>query len=70
MIGHLVGAIEPERLADGGASHAQLFDERFILPTTHEFIINYSIPACASHVRLGMTGFSKVPTFYMQQRQH
>jgi len=70
MIDHLVGAFEPERLAGVGASHAQLFDDRFILPPTQELKINYSLPACASNVRLGMTGFSKVPSFYMQLRQH
>ena len=70
MIGHLVGALEPQRLAGGGASHTQLFDDRFIQPPTQELKINYSFPTCAIHVRLGMTGFSKVPTIYIQQQQH
>jgi hypothetical protein len=64
MIGHLVGALEPELLAGGGASHAQIFDDRFILPHTQELKI--SLPACARNVRLGITGYSKVPTFYMR----
>jgi len=61
---------EPERLAGGGAGHAQLFDDRFVLASPQELKINYNFPACATHVRLGMTGFSNVPTFYMQLRQH
>jgi len=34
MIGHLVGALEPERLAGRSASHTRFFDDRFILPPT------------------------------------
>ena len=63
MNSHLVGAPEPERLPGGGVSHAQIFDDRFVLPGPQELKINYSLPACASNVRLGMTGFSKVTTF-------
>jgi hypothetical protein len=70
MIGNLLCALEPERHAGRSASHTQLFKGRFILPTTQELKIYYSFPACVSHVRLGMTGFSKVHTFYMQLRQH
>jgi hypothetical protein len=70
MTGHLVGDLQPERIPGGGASHTQLLDYRFILPPTQELQINYSFPACASHVRIGMAGFSKVPNFYMQMRQH
>ena len=64
MISHLVGVLEPEGLAGRRASHAQLFDDRFLLASQQELKINYSFPACTSHVRLGMTGFSKIPTFY------
>jgi len=70
MFSHLVGALEPERLSGGGAGHAQHLDDRFVLPPQHELKINYSIPACASLVRLRITGFSKVPTYYMQLRLH
>ena len=55
MIGHVVADLEPERLAGRSARHAQ---------HSQEVKINYSFPACASHIRLGMTGFSKIPTFY------
>jgi hypothetical protein len=70
MIGHLVGALEPEHLAGRGASHAQLFDDRFFLASPQELRTIYSLPACASNVKLGMLGFSKVPTFYMQLCQY
>jgi len=66
MIKHLVGALEPEHLAGGGASHAQLLDDRFVLTSPQELKINYSLLTCASHVTVVTTGFSKVPTFYMQ----
>jgi len=70
MIGHLVGALEPERFSSCRASYTQLFYDSLILSTAHKLKINYSFPAYTSHVKLGMTGFSKVPTFYMQLRQH
>ena len=57
MNGRLVGAFEPERFAGGGVCHAQLFDDRLALASPQELKINYSYPACARHVRLGMTGF-------------
>jgi hypothetical protein len=31
MISHNVGAFEPERRSGGGAHHANLFDDRFVL---------------------------------------
>jgi hypothetical protein len=70
MIGHLVGALEPEGIAGGGANYTQFFEDSLILPPPQKLKINYSFPACTSHVRLGMTGFSKVPTFYMQLRHN
>jgi len=70
VIGHLVGALEPERFTSCRASYTQFFDDSLILSTAQELKINYSFPACTSRVRLGMTGLSKVPTFYMQLRQH
>jgi hypothetical protein len=70
MISHVVEALEPERLASCSASNAQLLNDGFILPLPQKLKINYSFPACAIHVSLGMTGISKVPTFYMQLRQH
>jgi hypothetical protein len=70
MIVHLVGSLEPEGFAGCRASYTQFFDDSLILSTAQELKINYSFPACKSHVRLAMTGFSKVPTFYMQLRQH
>ena len=70
MISHLVGALEPEHFAGSGDGHAQLFDDRLDLTSPQELKINYSLRVCASQVRLGMTGFSKVLTFYMQLRQH
>ena len=51
MISHLVGGLEPERHAGGGAGHAQLL-HRFVLTSPQELKINYGLPACASHVRL------------------
>ena len=70
MIGHLVGALEPERFTSCRASYTKFFDESLILPPTQELKINYGFPAYTSHVRLGMTGFSKEPTIYMLLRQH
>jgi hypothetical protein len=70
VIGHHVGALEPERFTSCRASYTQIFDDSLIPSTAQELKINYSFPACTSHVRLGMTGFSKVPTFNMQLRQH
>jgi len=70
MIGHLVGALEPEGFAGCSAGYTKFFDDSLILSTAQELKVNYSFPARTSHVRLGMTGFSKVPTFYMQLRQH
>ena len=69
MIRHLLGALEPERFAGCRASYTQFFDDSLTLSTAQVFKINYSIPAYTSHVRLEMTGFSKVPSFYML-RQH
>jgi len=62
MISHLLGAIKPERLAGLGACHAKLFDDRFVLTSPQELKIHFIFPACASHFRLGMTEFTKVPT--------
>jgi hypothetical protein len=45
MIGNILGALEPERLAGVGASHTNLFKERFIPPPPQELKINYSFPA-------------------------
>jgi len=70
MNSHLLGAPKREYLAGGCAGYAQLIDDRFVLTSPKELKINYSLSKCASHVRLGMTGFSKVPAFYMQLRQH
>jgi len=70
MIGHLVGAVEQLRFVGRSASYTHFFDDSFILSTGQELKINYSFPACTSHVILGMTGFSKVPTFHMQLRKH
>ena len=70
MIGNFGGALEPERFADRRATFTQFFDDSLILPTAEELKINYSFPARASHVRLEMTGFSNVPTFHLQLRQH
>jgi len=61
MIGHLVGAFEPERLA------GSLTTVSFWFPRKNSKSITVSLLAPAI---LGMTGFSKVPTFYMQLRQH
>jgi len=47
MISHLVEVLEPERLACGGAGHAQLLYDRFVLTSPQELKINYSLPACA-----------------------
>jgi len=33
MISHILGALEPERLAGGDAGHAQLLYDRFVLPS-------------------------------------
>jgi hypothetical protein len=70
MIGHLVGALEPERFNGCRASYTNFFDDSLILSTAKELKNNYSFPACTSLVRLGMTGFSKVPTFYIKLRQN
>jgi hypothetical protein len=53
MIGHLVGALEPERFTSCRASNTQYFDDSIILSTAQELKINYSFTACTSHVRLG-----------------
>jgi len=64
MIGHLVGALEPEGLSGRTASYTQFIDDSFIPSTAQKLKINYSFPACTSCVRVGMTGFSKVPNLY------
>jgi len=69
-IGHLVGALEPECFTGRSASCKQFFDDSVLLSIAHELKINYSFPVCTSHFRLGVTGFSTVPTFYKQLRQH
>ena len=63
MISHLVEVFEPESLADVVAGHAHIFENHFVQTSPQELKINYIIPTCASHVRLLMTGFSKVLTF-------
>jgi len=70
MMGHVDGAIEPERFAGRRASYTQFFDDRLILLTAQEIKINYSFPASTRRGRLGMTRFSTVPSLYMQQLQH
>jgi hypothetical protein len=70
MIGHLVGALEPESFADCQASYTKFVYDSLILPPAQELKINYSFPACTNHVRLGMMGFLKVAKFYMQLRQY
>jgi len=70
MIGNLVGAIEPERFAGRSASYTRFFEDSFILSTAQELKINYIYHACTSLVRLGMMGFSNVPTIYIQLRQY
>jgi hypothetical protein len=40
MISHVVGVLEPVRLPGGGAGHAQLLDERFVLTPLQELKIN------------------------------
>ena len=70
MIGYFVGALEPEHFAGRSASYTYFFDDSVILPPAQELKINYIFPACTSHVRIGKTGFSKVPTFYLQLGQH
>jgi hypothetical protein len=69
MIGHLVGALEPEVLAGRGASYTVLC-RQFHSAARARNQNQLQLPACTSHVRIGMTGFSKVLTFYMQLRRH
>jgi hypothetical protein len=59
MIRHLVGALEIERTGSGGAGYAQLLDDRLVLSPLQELKINHDLPRGGSHVRIGMTGFSK-----------
>ena len=66
MFGHLEEVFEPERHAGCDDCHAHHIDDRFVLMSPQELKINFSLPACASHAKLGMTGFSKKPTFYVQ----
>jgi len=70
MIGYRVGALEQEHFAGRSGSFTQFFDDSSILSIAQELKINYSVPACTKHARLGMTGFSKVATFYMRLWQH
>ena len=51
MISHFVQVLEPEGLAAGGAGHAQLLDDRFVLTSPLKIKINYSLHACTSHVK-------------------
>jgi len=46
MISHIVVAFEPERRAGGGAHHAHLFDDRFVLASPQDLKINYSFQPC------------------------
>lgn len=70
MIRHHVGALEQESLGSGSAGNAQHIHVRPVLPPPQEIKINHDLPTSTSHVRLGMTGFSKSTKLYTQLRQH
>jgi len=53
MIRPLIGALETERIERGGSGHAELFDDRLILPPPQELVLSHDIPT-SSLVRLGM----------------
>jgi len=54
MIRYLVGALETEYLVRGGAGHTELVDDRLILASPQEIVINHDLPSSSRHVRLGM----------------
>ena len=43
MFRHLVVGLETERLGGGGAGHAELFDDRLILPPLQELVIDHGL---------------------------
>jgi len=51
MIYYLVGALETERLERGSAGHADLLDDRLILPPPQELVISHDL-STTSQVRL------------------
>jgi len=70
MLRHLVGLFETERLGSTGTGEAEFLDDGLILPPPQELVIDNGLSTTPSHVRLGMIGIDKIPTFYRQLRQH
>jgi len=71
MIRHLVGRFETERLGSGGTGHADFLDDRLILPTPQELVIDNGLSTTTpSHVRIGMIRIDKILTIYRQLRQN
>jgi len=49
VIGHLVGRFETERLGNYGTGHAQLLDDRLILPPTQKLVTDNALSTTHSH---------------------
>ena len=64
MIRHLLRWFETERLGSAGTGHPELLDDRLILPTKKELVIDNGLSTTPSHVRLGMIRMDKIPSFY------
>ena len=62
MFHHFVGALETERLGCRGGGHALFLDDRPIVPSPQELVINQELPAI-SRVSLGIIKNGKLHTF-------
>ena len=69
VIRHRVAGLETEHLGRGGAGHAELLNDRLILPASQARVINISLPTTPRHIRLEMIRIDKILTFYSQLRQ-
>ena len=59
---HLLGANVTELFGSGRAGHAQLFDQRLVLPPPQELVIYHGSLPTAMFI-VGMIRMCKIPTF-------